>query len=40
MKEVIFGALLTDSVKAVNCLPDDLTIAELDPYGFENDALF
>ena len=31
-----FGALLTDSSKAFNCLSHGLSIAKLDAYAFDN----
>ena len=35
----VFGALLTDLSKALDCIPHDLFIARLEAYGFQIDAL-
>ena len=35
----VFGALLTDLSKALNCILHDLIIAKLDAYGFYIDTL-
>ena len=35
----VFGALLTDLLKAFDCLPHELLIAKLDAYGFEKSYL-
>ena len=34
-----FGALFTDLSKTFDCLPHELLIAKLDPYGFDSNAL-
>ena len=38
-KGKVFGALLTDLSKALDCLPHELIIAKLNAYGFNLPAL-
>ena len=35
----VFGALLTDLSKVFDCIPYDLSIAKLEAYGFQTNAL-